>query len=114
MSVVRRIALPVEADGSLGRRWGRARLVAVASVEDGGIAAWSVHDVGWDTAHDEGTEGSHHARVAGFLREHGVDTVAVDHVGEGMARMLATMGVAVVPVATGDARAAAIEAAART
>ena len=56
------VAVAVEGD-QVGPRWGRAPRVAVAVVVDGGVAHWSERAVGWDVAHDEGTEGSHHARV---------------------------------------------------
>lgn len=101
------VAIPVTPDGQVGRRWGRAERVAVAAVEGGAVTAWTEHDVRWDLAHDEGTEGAHHARVVRFLREHGVTHVVVDHMGQGMARMLATMGIPVAAPRAADAREAA-------
>lgn len=95
----------------VGSGWGKAQRVAVATVEDGAITAWVEHDVRWDLAHDEGTEGSHHARIVRFLREHGVQAVVTGHMGQPMARMLATMGIRAVVGATGDAREAAVAAA---
>lgn len=102
-----RVCVPMTPTGEVHPRWGRADRVAIADVVDGEVRAWEQHDVGWDAAHDTGTEGAHHARIASFLREHGVEAVAVDHVGAGMQRMLATMGVRVVTGLSGDAHTAA-------
>ena len=86
------VAIPVTEDGGVGRRWGKAERVAVAAVDDGAVTAW---------------EGSHHARVVRFLREHGVTHVVVDHMGAGMVRMMATMGIPVSAPRSADAREAA-------
>lgn len=103
------VIVPVTADGRTDHSWGKARRVAVATVSAGAISAWEETDVRWDASHDEGTEGSHHARIARFLRDNGVETVLADHLGPGMQRMLATMGITVLPVAVGeDARAAVL------
>ena len=59
--------------------------------------------MGWDTLHDEGTEGAHHAWVARFLNDHRVEVVIAEHMGPGMTRMLTTMGIHVVLGAGGDA-----------
>ena len=106
------IAIPVDADDQVAHGWGRAPAIALATVTDGQITDWQVHDVRWDVAHDEGTEGSHHARIARFLREHGIEAIAVDHVGAGMHRMLPSMGVRIADGLVGDARDAARAAAA--
>ncbi len=95
----------------VGGGWGKAQRIAIASVDDGTITEWTEHDVRWDVAHDEGTEGSHHARVVRFLRDNGVQVVATGHMGPPMARMLATMGIRAVVEAAGDPRAAALAAA---
>ncbi len=105
------VCVPVQPDGTIDPRWGRAARVVVAGVDDGRIATWDEYDVGWDSLHDEGTEGGHHARIAWFLREHAVDAVVANHMGEGMLRMLPSMGVRLWLGAAGDAR-AAVEAAA--
>ena len=105
------VAVAVEGD-QVGPRWGRAPRVAVAVVVDGGVAHWSELAVGWDVAHDEGTEGSHHARVVRFLREQREQVVAADHVGDGKVRMLASAGVVLVTGAHGPARDAVLAAAA--
>lgn len=108
-----RVCVPITSGGEVDPRWGRADRVAIADVVDGEVSAWEQHDVGWGAAHDTGTEGVHHARVASFLREHGVEAVAVDHVGAGMQRMLATMGVRMVTGLSGDAYTAVRTAASR-
>ena len=102
-----RVCVPITSRGEVDPRWGRADRVAIADVVDGEVRAWEQHDVGWDAAHDTGTEGAHHARIASFLRGHGVEAVAVDHVGAGMQRMLTTMGVRIVIGLSGDAHIAA-------
>jgi predicted Fe-Mo cluster-binding NifX family protein len=79
----------------------------LADVVAGQIVDWQEIDVGWDMAHDAGTEGSHHARVATFVRDQGVQAVAAGHMGPPMQNMLSKMGVRVVLSAAGDARAAA-------
>lgn len=99
--------IPVSGDGSTTPSWGRAHRVAVGSVAaDGGISDWEEFDVGWDTLHDEGTEGAHHARVARFLIDHRVKLVVAEHMGPGMTRMLTTMRIRVALGLGGDARAA--------
>lgn len=99
------VCIPVAGDGSTAATWGRARRVAVATAAaDGDIGGWQEFDVGWDTLHDEGTEGAHHARVARFLIDHRIEAVVAEHMGPGMTRMLTTMGIQVVLAAHGDAR----------
>lgn len=102
--------IPVTADGQTGGGWGRARRLAFATVADGQITTWDEVDVGWDVAHDAGTEGSHHARVAKTLLDRQVDAVVTGHMGDGMVRMLATMKIRTYLGATGDARAAVVAA----
>lgn len=102
-----RVCVPITGDGQVDPRWGRADRVAVADVIDGEICGWQEFTVGWGTLHDQGTEGSHHARVARFLRDHQVQAVAVQHVGPGMQRMLGSMAIRLVTGAGGDARSAA-------
>lgn len=100
-----KIAIPVTADGHVEPRWGRAPMVAVATREDDQrISDWVVHQVGWDVAHDEGTEGSHHARIVRFLRENEVDAVVVDHMGAGMQHTLGKMGIPILPALSDDSR----------
>ena len=98
------VCVPVTVSGQLDPRWGRADRVAVAAVSQDGIAEWTEFDVSWGTLHDSGTEGSHHARIARFLREHDVEAVAADHMGAPMAHMLEKMGLSVRLGETGSAR----------
>jgi predicted Fe-Mo cluster-binding NifX family protein len=102
------ICVPVTRDGSVDPRWGRADRVAIAEVTASGVGDWQEFDVGWSTLHDEGTEGSHHARVARFLLDHHVEAVVVDHMGEPMMRTLQQMGLEVHLGAGGNARHAAM------
>jgi len=106
------ICIPVQADGQIEPRWGRAARVAVARVEDGAVTGWQEFDVRWDELHAIGTEGGHHARVARFLLEHNVQTVVAEHMGPDMLTMLARMGLTVRLDANGDARQAVIAVAA--
>lgn len=100
------VCAPVTSDGTIDPRWGRADWVAVAEVIDGEIVSWQEIEVSWNRLHDEGTAGSHHARIAKFLREQNVEAVVAHHIGDGMVRMLDTMKLPVHLGATGDARTA--------
>jgi len=104
------LCIPVTTDGLTAPGWGRARRVATAIASDGQITDWQEFDVGWDSLHDEGTEGAHHARIARFLIDHHVEVVVAEHMGEGMTRMLSTMGIRAALGAHGDARAAVLAA----
>jgi predicted Fe-Mo cluster-binding NifX family protein len=99
-----RVCVPVAPDGSVDPRWGRAARVAVATVEGGRITAWDVHDVAWDSLHDAGTEGGHHARIARFLVDAEVRMVLAGHMGPPMQQMLSRMGIEVRLGAAGSAR----------
>jgi len=100
------VCVPVTPDGEVDPRWGRAARVAVATVEAGRITAWEEHAVAWDVLHDVGTEGGHHARVATFLKGHGVEVVVAGHMGPPMAQMLAKMRILARTGAQGEARVA--------
>ena len=104
------VCVPVGPDGAIDPRWGRAHRVAVAQVEEDGISDWQEFEVNWDALHDEGTEGSHHARVTRFLRDHRVEAVAAGHMGPPMVNMLHQMGLTIRLGASGDARQAAMAA----
>lgn len=104
------VCVPVTQDGSIDPRWGRADRVAIAEVGDTGIDAWQEHEVGWGRLHDAGPEGQHHARVATFLRDHGVGVVVAHHMGGGMEQMLARMEIEVHLGASGNARDAVLRA----
>jgi len=82
----------------------------VATVVDGQMTGWQEFDVGWDTLHDEATEGAHHARIARFVNDHQIDAVVAANMGDGMRRMLTTMKVAIAVGADGDARSAVLKA----
>jgi predicted Fe-Mo cluster-binding NifX family protein len=107
------LAAAVTPDGRIAHTWGKAQTVAVGRVEHGALVGWELHAVGWDLLHEQGNEGSHHARVVTFLRSHAVQVVLADHVGAGMRRMLESMGITLVEQAQGDARAAMLAAAGR-
>lgn len=104
------VATPVDSAGHSAGAWGRARDVAVAEVVDGAIARWEVHHVAWDESHDGGSHGAHHARIVRFLRDQGIEAVVVDHMGEGMVRVLGSMGIPILPAVAGDARASVLAA----
>lgn len=98
-------------DGGVGGGLGRASHVALASVDDGQVVSWEEIEVGWDRLHGEGTEGSHHARIVTFLREHDVNVVVAKGIGEGMQRVLGNMGIRMALGLQGDARQAVTQAA---
>jgi predicted Fe-Mo cluster-binding NifX family protein len=98
------VCVPVAGDGRIDPRWGRADRVAIAELTDGRIDGWREYDVGWGIQHDEGSEGSHHARVARFLRDQHVQVVLAHHMGPDMAHMLERMGIRIHLGAAGLAR----------
>lgn len=104
------VLVTIGADGAVAGRLGRASRVAVAAVADGEVVDWHEHPVGWDLAHDEGTEGAHHARIVTFLRANTVDVVVTRGAGPGMQRTLDKMGVRLVTDLAGDGRLAAVSA----
>lgn len=97
---------------AVGAGWGKAHRVAVAQVADGVLVGWSEHEVAWDVSHDLGAEGSHHARIVRFCREQGVQVVVTGHMGPPMQNTLVKLGCRLVLGLTGDARTAAVTAAA--
>ena len=110
------VATPVTADGRSAPAWGKAHWVGVAQVVDGAVVSWRIDEVAWDDSHDSGTHGSHHARIVRFLKDERIDAVVVDHMGEGMVRVMNTMGIPILTATPGDARAsilAAVAAASR-
>jgi predicted Fe-Mo cluster-binding NifX family protein len=104
------VCVPVTVDGLIDPRWGRASRVAIAEVTGHQIAQWHEYEVGWDTLHDAGSEGTHHARVARFLQDQNVEAVVANHMGPPMAHMLDQMGLRVYFGAHGDARKAVLAA----
>ena len=105
------VCTTLASDGTIGGGLGRASRVAVARVDGDRLSSWKEYDVGWDRLHDQGTEGSHHARIVTFLREHEVDVVVAAGIGPGMHRTRGSMGVRAVLGAAGSAREAALRAA---
>lgn len=105
------VCVALSAEGTADQGWGRADRVAVADVVDGEIRSWQEHAVGWGAARAEGDSGGHHARIVRFLGEHSVDAVVADHMGAGMQRTVAKLGVSLHLGASGDPRAAALAAA---
>src|SRR5215470_17566915 len=97
------VCVPVTRDGLVDPRWGRADHVAVARITAVTIDEWREFDVGWGKLHDSGPEGTHHARIARFLREHEVTRVVAGHMGPPMGNMLRKMGIEVRLGATGNA-----------
>ena len=91
------VCAPVTSEGMIDPRWGRADWMAVADVVDGEVVSWREVEVSWSRLHDEGTPGSHHARVVRFLREQHVEAVVANHIGDGMLRMMDTMDLAGAP-----------------
>jgi predicted Fe-Mo cluster-binding NifX family protein len=98
------VCIPVAHDGLVDARWGRADRVAVATASADMIDTWEEFDVGWGRLHDSGTEPSHHARVARFLKDHAVEVVAANHMGPPMEHMLDKMGIQIHLGAAGNAR----------
>lgn len=104
------LCVPVTNDDMVDPRWGRADRIAVAEVVNGEITSWQEIEVSWSRLHDEGTPARHHARVARFLKDHQIQTVVANHVGDGMVRMVNTMGLTLRLDADGDARSAVLSA----
>jgi predicted Fe-Mo cluster-binding NifX family protein len=102
------VCVPVTPDGQVGGGWGRAARVAVATLDHGSIVAWTEHDVRWDALHDVATDGGHHARVATFLKDNGVEVVVAGHMGPPMQQMLMKMRIVARLGAEGDAREAVL------
>lgn len=100
------VCIPVADDGQLDHTWGRARTVALATVQDGVITSWRTETVNWNVSKDHGNEGRHHARIARFVADNAVTAVIARHMGHDMQSMLTKLGVGVHEVASGDARAA--------
>jgi predicted Fe-Mo cluster-binding NifX family protein len=110
-----RVTIPVTPDGGIEVRFGRAPLMAVATVDGGAIIEWTVHDVRWDRLHDEGAHGTHHARIVRFMRDNGVERVAFAHMGPPMIETLFKLGLVLIQVDPAmDARDAVLAVAAYT
>lgn len=101
------VAVALNEDGQVGS-WGRAHVVAVATVRGGTVSDWQESEVSWDVLHDEGSDAAHHARVARFVKQHGVQAVVAYHMGQGMHAMLERMHLRVILGMSGDARQAVL------
>ncbi len=108
------VAVTTAPDGTVGGGLGRAQTVAVAEVRDGHVASWTELEVGWGDLHGTGPEGTHHARIVRFMREHAVECVVTSGLGEGMRTTMGKLGVVVRTELRGEAQAAAIMAATTT
>ena len=104
------VATPVSESGQSAAAWGKAHWIGVANLKDGAVTTWQIHEVAWDVSHDEGTHGSHHARIVRFLKEQGIDAVVVDHMGPGMVQVMQTMRIPMLPASPGDAQASVVAA----
>ena len=97
--------------GTVGGGLGRAQTMAVADVRDGVIASWAEVHVGWGDLHGTGPEGTHHARIVRFVREHALERVVTSGLGDSMRTTMGKLGVVVRTDLRGDARDAAVTAA---
>jgi predicted Fe-Mo cluster-binding NifX family protein len=88
------------------RGGGKAERIGLARIAGSTIVDWQVVEVDWNALHDQGTEGSHHARVVRFLRERAVTDVIAGHMGDSMRNTLGKLGIRIHLGAAGDARAA--------
>lgn len=105
------LTVPVTSDGQVDHRFGKAETMAVATVINGQISEWQLHEVGWEILHDQGEHGQHHARIVRFLKEHGVQRVVFAHAGQPMLHTMSKMGLELVQVGSMEARQAVIQAA---
>ncbi len=98
------MGVPVTLDGDLQPHFGRSPQMGIAEVEDGDIVSWELHEVRWDIAHDEGPEGSHHARMVRFMREQAVTHLVIGNMGAPMQNVVTKMGIALIPARSSDPR----------
>ncbi len=96
----------------VGSGLGKAHTMAVATITDNTIVSWDEYEVGWDALHGQGPEGTHHARIVRFMREHNIDVVITGHMGAPMLNTITKLGVKPVIDIIGDARQAALNVAA--
>lgn len=104
------VAVTVAQDGAVSGGLGKAHYMALATVVDGAIADWRIDEVRWDDLHDQGGEGSHHARIVRFMRDNSVTDVVAAHAGPPMQNTLAKLDVRLHLGASGDARSAVVAA----
>jgi predicted Fe-Mo cluster-binding NifX family protein len=88
------VCATIVGDDQVGGGFGKAQRVAIAQ---GDGEDWQISrvDVRWDLQHDQVADGLHHAQIARFLREQGVEVVVTGHMGDGMVRMLDSMKIKV-------------------
>lgn len=106
------VCVPVAPGRVVDHSWGKAQVVATATVHGGAVTQWTEDAVGWDVQHDVGPHGQHHARIARFLLDKGAHAVVASHMGPPMVTMLGKMGLTVQLGASGDATAAVLAVAA--
>ena len=104
----RTVCIPVNADGTIHDRLGKAPVAVVCQVRDDAVVDWVQHDVHWDQTYGVDVMGVHHPRVIRFLQEHQVDTVVADNVCDGMMRVFDSLGITLYAGVTGDARTAVL------
>ncbi len=98
------ICIPLNADGTIHDRLGKANTVAICKLEDGQVSDWTEHVVEWDTTYGVDVMGVHHPRIMRFMQDQKVDAVVADNVCDVIQRSLPNVGVTVHPGFTGDAR----------
>lgn len=98
--------IPVTENGEVDGGFGKAYRVAVGVFDGSEITEWNEEVVDWRTAHDEGTHGSHHARIVKYLREHEVTHVLTGHMGESMQNTISKLQLELKLNLSGDARTA--------
>lgn len=94
----------------VGSGLGKAQTMAVAHIVDGAITSWDEYEVGWNLLHGQYSEGTHHARIVRFMREHAITAVVTGHMGAPMVNTLTKLGVRPVVNISGDARQGALTA----
>lgn len=106
------LTVPVTAAGQVDQRFGKAATMAVATIADGQLVDWQLHEVGWDVLHDQSEHGQHHARIVRFLKDNEIQRVIFAHMGQPMLHTITKMGLELVQVPPMEAREAVIQAAA--
>lgn len=96
------VMLPVNADGTVELRFGRAHFVAVAEFDGDQLTNWTVDEVNWDVLHDEGTHGHHHARMVRYIKEHNVERIGFVGMGQSMMNTLNKANVLLFQIDAGD------------
>lgn len=93
------LTVPLTDDGQVAGHFGRAHVMGVGRVENGELADWQEHAVGWDVLHDQSTShGQHHARIVRFLLDNKVERVLFTGMGKNMVNTISKMGIALVQI----------------